>query len=342
MLNRFIRKKFIALLLVTLLTILLGFNVPAMAQVPDGPGMIDLAFDAETDGATMLPEDITQSDAPYDDSRVVIGADERLPVLSREFPWVAMGRLEWQIQGEATSTCTATLIAPAAILTNSHCLILALQDESGELVDTFIEPADYSGLIQGNAAIGLKLIFKPGLIDGVSLDETEIIAYQTGWSTGHELPKDDWAVLSLAAPLGDYYGYMGWRDLNFEDPAVIDSTFESINLLGYAGDFPTETLQEWGQPTETAGVDQTCSILGVWPAGDELEETLIHDCDTNPGASGGPIFALFSDGNYYLVGLHARSTPLYETVTLPNGVDTDIVNGGVPVYRWQSAAFMAR
>lgn len=314
----------------------------AAQTVPGAPAAIALPFNADTDSTTLLPTDLSQSDAPYDDSRVVIGADDRQPVLTREFPWVAMGRLEWQIQGEAISTCTATLIGPSAILTNSHCMILPLQDGSGDLIDTFIEPGDYRGLIADNADLRLKLVFKPSLIEGIALDESEVVGYETGWSTNYMLEKDDWAVLRLADALGDYYGYMGWRNLDFDDPEVLDASSERINLLGYAGDFPTDNLREFGLPSETAGVDQACSILGIWHTDDELNDTLIHDCDTNPGASGGPIFALFNDDNYYLVGLHARSTPLSDWVRLPNGVETHVVNGGVKVSRWESAAYRSR
>ncbi|MGG6237477.1 trypsin-like serine peptidase [Nodosilinea sp. AN01ver1] len=345
MLKRWIRHPFGILLLVTLLTTL-GLHRPAPAQVdqtvPGAAAAIALPFNADTDGTTLLPADLSQSDAPYDDSRVVIGADDRLPVLTREFPWVAMGRLEWQIQGEALSTCTATLIGPSAILTNSHCLILPLPDGSGDLVNTFIEPGDYRGLIADNADLGLKLVFKPSLIEGIALDESEIVSYEAGWSTNYMLDKDDWAVLRLAADLGNYYGYMGWRNLDFDSPDVLEASFERINLLGYSGDFPTENLREFGLPSETAGVDQACSVLGIWHTDDELNDTLVHDCDTNPGASGGPIFALFDDNNYYLVGLHARSTPLGYRVNLPNGVETDVVNGGVKVSRWEAAAYRGR
>ena len=44
--------------------------------------------------------------------------------------------------------------------------------------------------------------------------------------------------------------------------------------------------------------------------------SLIHTCDTNPGASGAPLFALFDDGDYYILGLHAGSVSLLENVTL--------------------------
>ena len=344
--KRWLRKSFGILLMVTLLTTV-GLHRQVLAQATDQPileesAAIALPFNADTDSTTLLPTDLTQSGSPYDDSRLVIGADERLPVLTREFPWVAMGRLEWQIQGEALTTCTATLIGPSAILTNSHCLVLPLQDGSGELIDTFIEPGDYQGLVANNADLNLKLIFKPSLIEGIALDESEIITYETGWSANYSDEKDDWAVLRLADALGDYYGYLGWRDLDFDDPDVLDASFESINLLGYSGDFPTNNLREFGLPTETAGVDQACSILGIWHTNDYRNDTLAHDCDTNPGASGGPIFALFDDGNYYLVGLHAHSTPLDERLTLPNGVETDVINGGVQVYRWQAAAYRNR
>ncbi|MEL7501636.1 MAG: trypsin-like peptidase domain-containing protein [Cyanobacteria bacterium J06554_6] len=304
-------------------------------------GTIELPFDAETDGITEMPADVDLSDAPVSDSRVVIGEDEREPVLSRMFPWSAMGRLEWQLEGEAISTCTATLVGPDAILTNSHCLILPLPNGEGEFVDTFVEPEDYPYLIAANESIELKLVFKPSLIDGVAFDEAEIMTYEAGWSSDYSHPKDDWAVLELDQPLGNSYGFMGWRNLDFNDEAILEEAFEKINLLGYAGDFPTVALQEFGEPTETAGVDLACSVLGIWPEGDPLEDTIVHDCDTNPGASGGPIFAKFADNQYYLVGLHARSTPLSRTVTLPNGVDTDVVNGGVTVERWQDAAARA-
>ncbi|NJL50154.1 MAG: hypothetical protein HC929_25650 [Leptolyngbyaceae cyanobacterium SM2_5_2] len=66
---------------------------------------------------------------------------------------------------------------------------------------------------------------------------------------------------------------------------------------------------------------------------------VVHDCDTNPGASGGPIFARFEDGNYYIVGLHARGVNLGRaTATLPNGVTTNVLNGGVLVSRWATQA----
>ncbi|MEL6553982.1 MAG: trypsin-like peptidase domain-containing protein [Cyanobacteria bacterium J06621_11] len=324
-------------------------NPAAIAQADtedateDATGNVELPFNTETDQPSVMPDELDQVDSPLgENSRVIIGRDERVPVLSRQYPWSAMGRLEWQFQGQTISTCTATLVGPSAILTNSHCLLLPLpsEDPSG-FTDTFIDDSIYSRF-QAAGDEAPKLVFKPSLVDGVALDESDIITFESGWSQSYEGPIDDWAVMQLDQPLGREYGYLGWRNIDFEDTDNAEATTEKLALLGYAGDFPTENLQEFGAPTETAGVDVACGIIGIWPADHPLAGTFAHDCDTNPGASGGPLFAEFNDGGFYIVGLHARSTPLGSNVQLTNGVVTNVVNGGVTVGRWSRAAGAAR
>jgi hypothetical protein len=59
---------------------------------------------------------------------------------------------------------------------------------------------------------------------------------------------------------------------------------------------------------ETAGVHAGCSIEGL-AADLEISnippDTVIHNCDTTGGSSGSSIIALFDDGSYYTIGLHA-------------------------------------
>jgi protease YdgD len=69
---------------------------------------------------------------------------------------------------------------------------------------------------------------------------------------------------------------------------------------------------------------------------------LVHDCDTNPGASGSAIFGQFTDGNYYIVGLHAGSNQLRGSVKLPDGVVTQAINQGVQVSQWATQALSMR
>ena len=167
----------------------------------------------------------------------------------------------------------------------------------------------------------------------VALDEAAVIALKTGWTIEDDGPTKDWALMQLDTPLGDKYGYLGWRDLDFSNSDIIEALSERINLVGYSGDFPTESLREFGQAATTAGVDRACSILGLWSEG-PFVGTIAHDCDTNPGASGGPILAKFTNDRYYIVGLHARQTPLSRPILLPDGTATRVVNGGVRVGQW--------
>lgn len=325
------------------------FQQAAIAQTQDTSEEaegVDIPFNPDVDQPSVIPDELDQVDSPLgENSRLIVGRDERMPVLSRQYPWSSMGRLEWQFQGQTLSTCTATLVGPSAILTNSHCLLFPLpsDEEPSGFRETFIDDSIYSQW-QAAGDEAPKLVFKPSLIDGVALDESDVITFEAGWSRDYEGAIDDWAVMTLDSPLGEDYGYLGWRYIDFEETEAAEATTEKLSLLGYAADFPTENLQEFGAPSETAGVDLACGIIGIWPSDQEhpLAGTLAHDCDTNPGASGGPLFAQFSDGGYYIVGLHARGIPLGENVQLTNGVVTNAINGGVTVDRWAGAALSAR
>lgn len=305
MLKRYLSLFFSGLLCVALL----GHVAIVQAQAP--AAIISLPFNAATDGVALQPSDRLTSDQPYDASRVIIGNDERSPVLSRAYPWSAIGRLDWvDSSGRILGSCTGTLISRDLILTNSHCII----DESTD------RPTSN------------QLVFKPSMIRGVALDEAKVISYDYGWKSGSRDSADDWAVMKLDQPLGDAYGYLGWRNLDFSDPTALSTVQEKIKLAGYSADFPTGRLREFGIAGDTAGVDLACSIL------EASQGILFHDCDTNPGASGSAIFAEFNDGKYYVLGLHARSVPLNRTFTLPDGVTTDRVNGGVEVSQWATQA----
>lgn len=301
------------------------------ADTPTDAALVNIPFNAELDRPTVRPASVEQSDNPHEGARAVVGRDDREPVLTRSFPWLAVGRLEWQYEGEPVQTCTATLIGPDTVLSNSHCLLLPYR-EDGKETDIFIDANRYARLKASGKEVP-QLVFKPGMINGIAKDESAIAHYKTGWTVDNFDPAEDWSVMTLEVPLGEKYGYLGWRKLDLSDDAILALLAEKSQVIGYALDFPTEELRAFGEVGTTAGVDSSCSILGISQSGD-LKDTIVHDCDTNSGTSGGPILSKFDDGQYYIIGLHARRIPLSKMVRLPNGIRTRVVNGGVEVSRW--------
>ncbi|MDY6785500.1 MAG: trypsin-like peptidase domain-containing protein [Cyanobacteriota bacterium] len=311
-------KKLLALFVSGFLFVTLLGNwttVQAQTSQTEESSAIALPFDADADGSAFVPSDRQQSDQPYDDSRVIIGRDDRAPVLSRHYPWSAIGRLEQPTaDGRGLRTCTGTLIGRDLVLTNSHCIV---DDKT-------------------NRPTRSPITFKPSMINGVSLDEATVTDYDYGWKSGSQNSADDWAVLKLDQPLGDIYGYLGWRSLDFSDADVRAAAAEKVMLAGYSGDFPTAKLREFGRFGTTAGVDGACSIL------DAANGLLFHDCDTNPGASGSAILGLFDDNRYYILGLHAGSNELGRSARLPDGTITGAINRGLQVPRWAARAAAMR
>lgn len=297
--------------------------VIAQAQTPEvAPHTVVLPVATEADAAGFVPDFLAVDDQPYsDDIRAIIGEDDRAPVLDLVYPYSSIGRLDWvNADGISLGNCTATLIGPDIILTNSHCLVNPRTERIA--ADPNTQPE--------------RLVFRPALIQGDTLDWAMVIEYEYGWEQSPEDPSQDWAVLRLNRPLGEDYGYLGWRNLDFTNSQVLSMTNGNLQTVGYAADFPTPQYRQWGAPGETAGQHVGCSIVDVGTG--NLAGLLFHACDTNPGSSGGPIFKRFEDGQYYIVGLHAGANEFTVPIEFRSGFNSALINRGVQVSQWASTA----
>lgn len=108
----------------------------------------------------------------------------------------------------------------------------------------------------------------------------------------------DFAFVDIDSPLGNTLGTWPIGDQNF-------STNPTVNFIGYHSDLFSET----------AGIQIGCSITHE---ATDINKNLWGDCDTWPGASGGPLFS-FVAAVPTIVGIFSvGNTDIYPTYTEPN------------------------
>lgn len=274
-------KKYIALLITTIFSAIAfntSYNVNAQTAAPKASAPKYSSFQDAKDfsikgnGKAFQPKNLEMGNKPdeTEETRGVIGWDDRTPMLSRKYPWSAIGRVQGVTQQGKGYHCTGTLISDDVVLTNAHCVI---NPETRQLSQ--------------------KVLFSPNVINGKPADPSDVaqvkrVVYGTDFSgSGLENQTNDWALLQLDKPIGLKYGYLGWK-------ALPSSTFtknqKQYVFVGYSGDFPDNKRKGYefftAGPGSTASVQVGCSIVK------EQQDVLLHDCDTTGGSSGGAIIGI--------------------------------------------------
>lgn len=282
--NKFISKKTSALFISSLLGITtfgVWASVQAQAQKkPQSTAASTLKkveqLQLQNNGKPFKPSKLEQSNKPIEnDTRGTVGQDDRLPMLSNNYPWSTVGRIVGESNSQ-TYTCTATLIDEDIVLTNAHCVI---DPKTGRVAS--------------------RVVFLPNVVNGKYADKANAVQYLAGTDfKDNNAGANDWAVVKIDRPLGRKYGYLGWKSV---PSSTLIRNEKKFFFVGYSGDYPqADTEKFWGLTAGqgwTAGFQAGCSIV------DEQSNILLHDCDTAGGSSGGPIIASIG-GEPYIVALN--------------------------------------
>ncbi|MGJ3251928.1 MAG: trypsin-like serine peptidase [Elainellaceae cyanobacterium] len=286
----------------------LSIASPLSAQIPlddvsfpadiQAPSIVDLTVNP----ASYVPPNLDQSENPTEGTRAPIGLEDRVPMTSSNYPWSAVGRIIGIGADQSSYYCTGSLVATDIVLTNSHCVV---------------DPETHEPSI--------AIQFQPNLVNGLLQDENNAAAaiaveYGTDFRDDNAVPNpNDWAFIQLDKPLGEIYGTLGLATLSVEE--LIDIYDGQLVMVGYSRDFPSDN------PGETAGAHRGCSVLG------EVRDSLIHECDSFGGASGGPILADV-DGEPRIVALHTGGrTQEYREEGSNSTIRVGVVNYAVKISR---------
>lgn len=209
----------------------------------------------------LLSSCVSDQDSTNHNVKIVTGYNvfghndkELVTPLDRQFNLV--GRL---IAPDGTY-CTASLVWKNLIITAAHCVF-----KDGEF-------------LKG------KYQFLLGASNGTSVAETGVSYIWWGTADSQNNRNLDWAILKIEKPLGEKYGYFGWKTSTEEN-------LENVMQAGYGNLFY--------QGKSMSGV-QECSARAFYP-----EKGLIfHDCDSSTGDSGSPLFQCDDKKTCYIVALH--------------------------------------
>lgn len=188
----------------------------------------------------------------------IVGSDDRRIVEAREYPWSAVGRLNTTVG----QRCSGTLIAPDRVATAAHCLF---NRRTGQP----LRPE--------------AVHFLAAYAQGEWAAAAQAVAIRRGTEGAPSDPARDWAIVTLARPIGRQVGWIAPAE-------AAASPLPGAMRAGYGQDRAHLPMAVLGCEARAAG------------AGDR--PVLAHDCDAVRGDSGSALMAV-TGGRFVLVGVHS-------------------------------------
>lgn len=196
--------------------------------------------------------------------------------------------------------CTATLVARDLVVTAAHCVT---EPETGQQIG--------------------RLVFYAGYRDGEFRGVSAIKKVYTGKGGNRKagfISTDDWALLKLTRPLGDALGKVAVEKLS----TAADHDASDVFSIGYSSDFLGGDI---------ASFDSDCRLTAT-----EVHSginTLLHNCSTRKGASGGPLLYV-KDGKAKIIAINSSERRYLDKTIVPSGVEyaDSIANVAVPSERF--------
>jgi len=216
---------------------------------------------------------LDQSQTALAEDKTAQSTKDRVTVRGADYPWRAIGRLQWA--GVANRAhCTGALLGNKLVLTAAHCLYDLKTKQ-------WVKPSQIhflAGFDRGEFtahSIAEKTHVSPNFIPA-------------NWNEDSNLPYD-WALVYLEKPIGDDVGYLGWQAFGRKSHSKSEIDKSNLVLAGYPRDRQYVLSLESG-----------CKINSFDTSGNMFR----HNCKLAHGDSGGP-FTIMQNGRLSVIGLNS-------------------------------------